>query len=96
MPLLGHVVGGAIFGLAARFWQLGIQRRPMTSNLYGHAACVGVFGVAGAWWWNATVYMQRVLEDKEGELRARRKMLQRRGELMLTESEAVDTPAAEA
>ncbi|KAJ7475968.1 hypothetical protein FB451DRAFT_263907 [Mycena latifolia] len=95
MPLLGHVVGGAVFGLAARFWQLGIQRRPMMTNLYGHAACMGFFGFTGYWWWEATVYMKAVLEDKENELRARRKVIQQRSELLLTK-EVSGAPPAEA
>ncbi|KAJ7455328.1 hypothetical protein B0H11DRAFT_2244611 [Mycena galericulata] len=83
MALLGHVVGGAIFGLSARFWQLGILKRPMMSNPTGHVACMAFFGGAGYWWWNATVYMQGVLAEKEAELRARRQVRQARDEALL-------------
>ncbi|KAJ6576629.1 hypothetical protein DFH09DRAFT_1311290 [Mycena vulgaris] len=91
MPLLGHVVGGAIFGLTARFWQLGILRRPMLDNPTGHLASMGFFGGAGYWWWQATVYMQGVLADKEEELRTRRKEIQQRNEQLLETS--VTAPA---
>jgi hypothetical protein len=33
MPLLSYVLGGSAFGLATRFWQLGIQKR----NLFDSA-----------------------------------------------------------
>ncbi|KAF7336727.1 hypothetical protein MVEN_02107700 [Mycena venus] len=55
MGLMGHVIGGAVFGLTARFWQLGILRKPMMSNPAGHAACTVAFAGAGYWWWQATV-----------------------------------------
>jgi hypothetical protein len=45
-----------------------------------------VFGGVGYWWWNATVYMQEVLKDKEMELRLRRKALQMRSEEILEEA----------
>ncbi|KAJ7126864.1 hypothetical protein C8R44DRAFT_873986 [Mycena epipterygia] len=83
MALLGHVVGGAAFGLTARFWQLGILRRPMMSNPYGHVVCMGVFGYTGYWWWRATEYMQGVLTEKEAELRVRRQMIQAKNEALL-------------
>ncbi|KAJ7707579.1 hypothetical protein B0H17DRAFT_917766 [Mycena rosella] len=93
MPLLGHVVGGAVFGLAARFWQLGIQRRPMMNNPAGHLACMSFFGLTGYWWWNATVYMTGVLEEKEAQLRARRRAIQMGNEMLLAKATEPDTPA---
>ncbi|KAK7033238.1 hypothetical protein R3P38DRAFT_2921551 [Favolaschia claudopus] len=75
MGLLGHVVGGAVFGLTARFWQLGILRQPMTQNPAGHVACTVAFAGAGYYWWQATVYMKGVLAEKETELRRRRQAL---------------------
>ncbi|KAJ6531927.1 hypothetical protein B0H19DRAFT_1273107 [Mycena capillaripes] len=83
MGLLGHVVGGAVFGLTARFWQLGILRKPMMSNPAGHAACTVAFAGAGYYWWRATEYMQGVLTVKEAELRYKRQVLQERGEEIL-------------
>ncbi|KAJ7030373.1 hypothetical protein C8F04DRAFT_1113426 [Mycena alexandri] len=83
MGLLGHVVGGAFFGLGARFWQLGILRRPMMENPVGHVACVTAFGGAGYYWWKATVYMQDVLAEKEAELRLKRKAIQDRDQKVL-------------
>ncbi|KAF8206276.1 hypothetical protein K438DRAFT_1816930 [Mycena galopus ATCC 62051] len=72
MGLIGHVVGGAVFGLTARFWQLGILRRPMMENPAGHAACTVAFAGAGYYWWQATVYMKGVLAEKEAALRLKR------------------------
>ncbi|KAF7374779.1 hypothetical protein MSAN_00363400 [Mycena sanguinolenta] len=72
MPLLGHVLGGAVFGLTARFWQLAILRKPMMSNPAGHAASTVAFAGAGYYWWQATVYMKGVLAKKEAELREKR------------------------
>ncbi|KAJ7170834.1 hypothetical protein C8R43DRAFT_1120564 [Mycena crocata] len=92
MALLGHVIGGAVFGLTARFWQLGILKRPMTSNLYGHLALVGAGGAGGWWWWNATVYMKGVLAEKEDQLRVRRKLQQRQAEVLL-EGALADSPS---
>ncbi|KAJ7158623.1 hypothetical protein C8R46DRAFT_1224566 [Mycena filopes] len=100
MGLLGHVVGGAAFGLGARFWQLGILRRPMMDYPIGHAACATAFGGAGYFWWKATVYMQGVLAEKEDELRTRRKykqeMAQRILEANLSDvTEAPTTPTTQ-
>ncbi|KAJ7227312.1 hypothetical protein GGX14DRAFT_629395 [Mycena pura] len=94
MGLVGHVVGGAVFGLTARFYQLGILRRPMMSNPTGHAACVGFFAGAGYFWWKATVYMQGVLSEKERELRLRREFKQALGEKLLADAVDPGTAAA--
>ncbi|KAJ7761906.1 hypothetical protein DFH07DRAFT_956934 [Mycena maculata] len=83
MPLLGHIIGGATFGLAARFWQLGILKRPMMDNPSGHVACMAFFGGAGYYWWQATVYMNGVLVEKEAELRVRRQLRQAASEKLL-------------
>ncbi|KAF7316753.1 hypothetical protein HMN09_00408400 [Mycena chlorophos] len=72
MGLLGHVIGGAVFGLTARFWQLGILKRPMLSNPAGHVACTVGFAGVGYYWWKATVHMEGLLEQKEEQLRQRR------------------------
>ncbi|KAJ7261833.1 hypothetical protein B0H12DRAFT_1013287 [Mycena haematopus] len=91
MPLLGHVVGGAAFGLTARFWQLAILRKPMMSNPAGHVACTVAFAGAGYYWWQATVYMQGVLAKKEAELRSRRLAVDEAG-LQRALNEPTDLP----
>ncbi|KAJ7678940.1 hypothetical protein DFH06DRAFT_1165274 [Mycena polygramma] len=83
MGLFGHVVGGAVFGLTARFWQLGILRKPMLTNPTGHAVCTVAFAGAGYYWWRATEYMQGVLAEKEHELRIKRQSRQMQGEAVL-------------
>ncbi|KAJ7928908.1 hypothetical protein B0H13DRAFT_1966778 [Mycena leptocephala] len=83
MGLLGHIVGGATFGLAARFWQLGILKKPMMDNPSGHVACTVFFGGVGYYWWQATVYMKGVLAEKEAELRLKRQLRQAATDQML-------------
>ncbi|KAJ7067064.1 hypothetical protein C8F01DRAFT_1247466 [Mycena amicta] len=94
MGLVGHVIGGAVFGLTARFYQLGILRRPMLSNPAGHVACMGVFAGAGYYWWKATVHMQGLLEEKEAQLRLRRQLKQAAGEIIL--EQALESPSSQA
>ncbi|KAF7312438.1 hypothetical protein MIND_00257300 [Mycena indigotica] len=95
MGLVGHVVGGAVFGLTARFYQLGILRRPMLSNPAGHVACMGVFAGAGYFWWQATLHMRGLLAEKEAQLRLRREIQQKTGEVIL-EQALGQTPSSEA
>ncbi|KAJ7650135.1 hypothetical protein FB45DRAFT_1050213 [Roridomyces roridus] len=83
MALLGHVVGGVVFGLTSRFYQLGILKRPMMQNPAGHVACMVAGAGAGYWWWQATVYMKGVLAEKEDELRLRRQLRQAHSEEQL-------------
>ncbi|CAK5268461.1 unnamed protein product [Mycena citricolor] len=72
MGVVGHVIGGAAFGLAARFWQLGILKKPMLSNPVGHLASTVFFAGTGYYWWQGTVYMKGVLEEQEHKMRLRR------------------------
>lgn len=41
------------------------------------------FAGAGYYWWQATVYMQSVLAEKEAELRIKRALIQKRDEVLL-------------
>ncbi|KAI0734342.1 hypothetical protein BC629DRAFT_1261890, partial [Irpex lacteus] len=49
MSLLTNILGFSLFGLAARFGQLGIQKRNFFDNPGGHAIAMGVFGYVGYW-----------------------------------------------
>ncbi|KAF9052475.1 hypothetical protein BDZ89DRAFT_907657, partial [Hymenopellis radicata] len=52
MSLLANVLGFSAFGLAARFGQLGIQKRNPFENLWGHAASTVLFGYLGYLSWD--------------------------------------------
>ncbi|KAF9787442.1 hypothetical protein BJ322DRAFT_989394, partial [Thelephora terrestris] len=45
--MLSTVLGFSVFGLAARFGQLAIQQRPLSSNPVGHAIAAASFGTLG-------------------------------------------------
>ncbi|EJD46000.1 hypothetical protein AURDEDRAFT_165063 [Auricularia subglabra TFB-10046 SS5] len=47
MTLLTHMLGWSLFGLGSRLWQLGIQQRPLHSNLWGHAIAISSFSGIG-------------------------------------------------
>ncbi|KII85221.1 hypothetical protein PLICRDRAFT_116875 [Plicaturopsis crispa FD-325 SS-3] len=75
MSLLANILGFSIFGLAARLGQLGIQRRPLTSNPIGHLVAMGTFGFGGYW---AVVWDERaavILAEKRAEIAERRRKL---------------------
>ncbi|KAK7050873.1 hypothetical protein VNI00_004985 [Paramarasmius palmivorus] len=68
MSKLANIIGFSIFGLAARFGQLGIQKRNIFENLAGHAAAMGIFGYAGYWAWRWDNYAADLLEKKKIEV----------------------------
>ncbi|KAF9061336.1 hypothetical protein BDP27DRAFT_1164504, partial [Rhodocollybia butyracea] len=72
MSKLANIIGFSIFGLAARFGQLGIQKRPLLDNMYGHALAMGVFGYGGylAYRWDETAAV--LIEKKKAEIAERR------------------------
>ncbi|KIP07637.1 hypothetical protein PHLGIDRAFT_127517 [Phlebiopsis gigantea 11061_1 CR5-6] len=72
MTLLTSVVGFSIFGLAARFGQLGIQKRNLFDNLGGHAISMGAFGFAGYWAYKWDIRAGELLAEKRAEIAARR------------------------
>ncbi|KAF5391488.1 hypothetical protein D9757_002431 [Collybiopsis confluens] len=73
MTLFANVLGFSLFGLAARFGQLGIQKRNLFDNLGGHAFAMGVFGYGGylAWRWDQT--SAELIAKKRAEIAQSRK-----------------------
>ena len=71
--LAANVAGFGLFGLAARFGQLGIQKRPLLSNPIGHAISVGIFGVVGYWAYQWDQRASELIADKREQIAERRK-----------------------
>ncbi|TFL03808.1 hypothetical protein BDV98DRAFT_602326 [Pterulicium gracile] len=71
--LAANVAGFGLFGLAARFGQLGIQKRPLLSNPVGHAISVGVFGFVGYWAYQWDQRAADLIADKREQIAERRK-----------------------
>ncbi|KAK7690686.1 hypothetical protein QCA50_005785 [Cerrena zonata] len=72
MSLLSNIVGFSLFGLAARFGQLGIQKRNLFDNMGGHALSMAAFGYAGYWAYRWDQRAAVLLADKRAQLAARR------------------------
>jgi len=72
MGVLSNVIGFSLFGLAARFGQLGIQRRNPFENLGGHVVSMGVFGTAGYFAYKWDVRAGELLAQKRAEIAERR------------------------
>ncbi|TFK75184.1 hypothetical protein BDN72DRAFT_751418, partial [Pluteus cervinus] len=73
MSLLANVLGFSLFGLAARFGQLGIQKRNLMDNPGAHAISMLVFGYAGYWAYKWDIRAGELLEAKHAEITERRK-----------------------
>ncbi|KAJ3720786.1 hypothetical protein DFJ43DRAFT_712236 [Lentinula guzmanii] len=73
MSMLANILGFSLFGLAARFGQLGLQKRNLFENLGGHALAMGVFGYGGymAYRWDQTAAV--LIEKKKAEIAESRK-----------------------
>lgn len=68
MSLLANILGFATFGLAARFGQLGIQKRNLFSNPGGHVVAMATFGFAGYWAYQWDIRAAELLADKRAEI----------------------------
>ncbi|CAL1716652.1 unnamed protein product [Somion occarium] len=82
MSMLTNIVGFSLFGLLARFGQLGIQKRNLFDNMGGHAISMAVFGYAGYWAYRWDIRAAELLADKRAEIAARRqqRVTERAGE----------------
>ncbi|KAJ3554497.1 hypothetical protein NM688_g3078 [Phlebia brevispora] len=72
MSLISNIVGFSLFGLAARFGQLGIQKRNLFDNPGGHAISMIVFGYAGYWAYQWDQRAAVLIAQKRAEIQARR------------------------
>ncbi|KAJ3565058.1 hypothetical protein NP233_g7888 [Leucocoprinus birnbaumii] len=72
MPMLSNILGFSLFGLAARFGQLGIQKRNLFDNPGGHLIAMGVFGYAGYWAHRWDIRSGELIAAKRAEILERR------------------------
>ncbi|KAI0078748.1 hypothetical protein K474DRAFT_801583 [Panus rudis PR-1116 ss-1] len=75
MSMLANIVGFSLFGLLARFGQLGIQKRNLFDNPGAHAISMGVWGFAGYWAWRWDQRSAELLAAKREEIAERRQKL---------------------
>ncbi|KAF7424163.1 hypothetical protein PC9H_009466 [Pleurotus ostreatus] len=73
MSLLSNIVGFSLFGLAARFGQLGIQKRNLFDNPGAHLIAMGVFGYGGYWAYQWDQRAAVLIAEKRAEIQERRK-----------------------
>jgi len=66
------IVGFSAFGLGNRLLQLGIQKRSLFSNPWGHVIAMGGFGYFGYWMHQLDVRSGEILADQKARLRAKR------------------------
>ncbi|KAK1231679.1 hypothetical protein PQX77_005165 [Marasmius sp. AFHP31] len=74
MSMFANIVGFSLFGLAARFGQLGIQRRNLFDNMAGHAISMGVFGYAGYWAYRWDIKSAELIAQKQAEIAEQQKL----------------------
>jgi len=70
--MLSTILGFSAFGLAARFGQLGIQKRNLFSNPAGHAVAAAVGGVIGYWEYQWEIRADELLALKRSQILERR------------------------
>ncbi|KAJ3479526.1 hypothetical protein NLI96_g8993 [Meripilus lineatus] len=75
MSLLSNIVGFSLFGLAARFGQLGIQKRNLFENPGAHLISMGVFGYVGYWAYQWDQRAAVLIAQKRAEIAARRQQV---------------------
>lgn len=88
MSKLANIIGFSLFGLAARFGQLGIQKRNLFESKYlsqlfrypdalpdfsAHVVSMGVFGYAGYWAWRWDQYATVLIQQKKAEIQQNRR-----------------------
>ncbi|CAE6393892.1 unnamed protein product [Rhizoctonia solani] len=72
MAVLGNVIGFGAFGVAARAWQLGIQKRNLFQTPGAYLLSGGVFGAIGYWLVGVEERQVELITQKRKELGARR------------------------
>ncbi|KAG7089458.1 hypothetical protein E1B28_011143 [Marasmius oreades] len=74
MSMLANIVGFSIFGLAARFGQLGIQKRNLFDNMAGHFIAMSIFGYGGYWAWRWDIKAAELIAKKKVEIAENQKL----------------------
>ncbi|KIY44143.1 hypothetical protein FISHEDRAFT_52377 [Fistulina hepatica ATCC 64428] len=72
MPAGANIIGGALFGLGVRFFQLALQKRNLFSNFPGHILSMTFWGAAGYGVYNWEVRSAELLAEKRAEIAGRR------------------------
>ncbi|EJD06833.1 uncharacterized protein FOMMEDRAFT_117834 [Fomitiporia mediterranea MF3/22] len=72
MALISNILGFSALGLAARFGQLGIQKRNPFENLGGHVIAMAIFGYGGYWAYKWDLRAAELIGQKRAEIEARR------------------------
>lgn len=72
MAVLGNVIGFGAFGIAARAWQLGVQKRNLFQLPGAYLLSGGVFGAIGYWLVGVEERQVELIAQKRKELEARR------------------------
>jgi len=66
-----HIIGGATFGLGVRMWQLGILKKPLTTNPIAHGLSMLGWGAVGYCVWRWDVRSRELIAEKKATILAR-------------------------
>jgi len=66
-----HVLGGAAFGLGVRMWQLGIMKKPLSTNPVAHGLSMLGWGFVGYWVWRWDLRSRELITEKKTQIIAR-------------------------
>ncbi|KAI4521324.1 hypothetical protein EV122DRAFT_293618 [Schizophyllum commune] len=75
MSVTRDVAGFSAFGLAVRFWQLGILNKHLFSNPAGHVASMAAFGTLGYFVHHWDIRVQELLAIKRADITEKRQAL---------------------
>ncbi|KAI8448714.1 hypothetical protein BY996DRAFT_4590707 [Phakopsora pachyrhizi] len=68
VDVLVYTLTWAGIGLGVRFYQLGIMKRPLSQNLWGHGISTLLFGSLGYYFYNLKIHQRELLKVKRQEL----------------------------
>ncbi|OLL22023.1 hypothetical protein NEOLI_004737 [Neolecta irregularis DAH-3] len=72
MPMKENLIGWAAFGLAVRFYQLGLQKLPLFNNPSGHVLSMVGCAAVGGWLYTIEVKQLDAMRDRRDILLANR------------------------
>jgi len=94
--LLANIAGFSLSGLAVRFGQLGLQRRHLWENPWGHVASMTVWGFAGYWAYQWDLVAPHIIEEKRTRIAEKQQARLAGREEALALAHAAKEAAAEA